>query len=465
MSNRREKFRAWVARNAKTFDLFPDYAKAVYEAWQDYLWKALLVAPIIVWWLVASPPIIPSPPMYLVLVAFAWAFLIATYYTWRKERIRLRPKLEFAPDVYRERKEAYTVNTHTPYQVEYVQVLPRCSTDSPVENCRGRLLRVQKWNGHGWEPSGLTETRDLIWSWHDSQPILLEPGIDQRLNLFAVTRNDVVLEATPRISGVFTIDQDFLLDVIVTGKDCKPITISVVARMGRHSPPIAPDDSTPMPFVVSVYSPTNEITSPKLQKPKSRSPYISGELGFFDSMVNMEIAQRAFLKGMDRITQTHVGLTSRIKDHTAAMEKIKLSGRDVFAKMRKESLAAAQSTNDASNEFEEILPELAESASVYFEGQLQLVNRADAANPEQRTQLERLSGIVGNLRKSNAGARDSQTFYLNALAGSKGFSGELDAALVRMSDKVTEIIQISNNVETRCDAIIAAIKTKLAVAS
>ena len=205
-------------------------------------------------------------------------------------------------------------------------------------------------------------------------------------------------------------------------------------------------------------------TSPKFRKPKPKSPYISGE-GFFDSMVNMQIAQKAFLKAMDRITQTHIGLTSKINNHTAAIEKIKRSGRDVFARMRRESLGAAQSTNDASNEFEKVLPELAESASVYFDGQLQLVSRADATNPGQRVQLEKLCEVVGNLRKTNAGARDSHTFYLNTLAGAKGFAGELDTAVVRMSEKVTETIQIANDVETRCDAIIAAIESKLAKAA
>jgi hypothetical protein len=70
---------AWLKRRSKTLDLLPQYNGAVYSSWHDYLWGATPVAPIIVWWMLGSPP------MWIVALAFAWAFLIAGYYTWRKE--------------------------------------------------------------------------------------------------------------------------------------------------------------------------------------------------------------------------------------------------------------------------------------------------------------------------------------------------------------------------------------------
>jgi hypothetical protein len=130
-------------------------------------------------------------------------------------------------------------------------------------------------------------------------------------------------------------------------------------------------------------------TSPRQRVPKSR--YISGELGWIDKMVNMESAQKVFLNLLAKIAQTQGELTPRIKRHTAAIEKIKRSGRKVFSRMRKEAQKAARSTIDAASVYEEIIPELAESVSFYFDGQLLAVDRTNATNPQERGQLERTS--------------------------------------------------------------------------
>jgi hypothetical protein len=126
----------WIERHAKTFDLFPEYAKAVYQRWNEYFFEALVLAPIVVWWMFGSPP------MWLIVWAFIIALVVADYYTWRADYLRLLPKLEFAPQVFTEMNTALTINTHMPYTVQYIQLLPRCCTNAPVEQCRGRLLRV-----------------------------------------------------------------------------------------------------------------------------------------------------------------------------------------------------------------------------------------------------------------------------------------------------------------------------------
>jgi len=206
-------------------------------------------------------------------------------------------------------------------------------------------------------------------------------------------------------------------------------------------------------ILIFLFSPT----SPKQKK----SRYISGEIGFFDAMVNMESAHKAFMGVMSKISQTQVELNARIRGHTAAMGTIQQSGRNVFARMRKEAQRAARSTDAAATELEENLPELAESISFFFEGHLRLVGRANPADPGQREGLQTLKNAVASLRKSNAENRAAQTNFRKALEGPRGFSQDLNAAIDRMSEKIAKTISVLDDVETRCNAINTAIDSKL----
>ncbi len=167
----------------------------------------------------------------------------------------LPSKLEFVGQVFCTPTEAMTLNTGKRFQVIYVQLLPRCMAN-PVEQCRGRLLRVMKLklNGNKVEPTDLDEPLDLIWSNHSSDPITLEPSIDQRLNLLTITTNEVELQVNPKplkAHGVFVIDQDFRLDVVVTGKECAAIQASVKIRFGAQTI-FRTSQDLPLPFVVGI---------------------------------------------------------------------------------------------------------------------------------------------------------------------------------------------------------------------
>jgi hypothetical protein len=72
----------WYEQHAQTFDLFPDYIKAIYSRWHDYLWGAPLLAPIIVWYLLGHPP------MWVIGWTFVSALLVAGYYAWREEHLK-----------------------------------------------------------------------------------------------------------------------------------------------------------------------------------------------------------------------------------------------------------------------------------------------------------------------------------------------------------------------------------------
>jgi len=76
------ELRRWVAARSRTFDLFGDYIKAVYKRWNDYFWNALIIAPIVLWWMLGNPPV------WLVVSAFVWALLVAGYFAWREEHLK-----------------------------------------------------------------------------------------------------------------------------------------------------------------------------------------------------------------------------------------------------------------------------------------------------------------------------------------------------------------------------------------
>jgi hypothetical protein len=116
-------------KTGQNFDLFPEYAKAVYHRWNDYFFEPLLLSPVVLWWMLGSPPV------WLVTWAFVIALVVAGYYTWRADHLRLLPKLEFAPGVFVEIHERMENNP-----IAYVQVLPRPVTEGPVEQCEGHLL-------------------------------------------------------------------------------------------------------------------------------------------------------------------------------------------------------------------------------------------------------------------------------------------------------------------------------------
>jgi hypothetical protein len=236
----------WLKQRANTFDLFPDYLKAVYSRWHDYLWGALFVAPIIIWWMV------DTPPMSVIAWTFVFALVVAGYYAWRADHLRLLPKLAFTPEVFL-----------TPYStvhsvVHFCQVLPKCLTETVVEECQGYLLRVMKWEEDHWVSTALNEPLDLTWSFRvhalDNTALTLKPNVDQKLNIFSVDsfRVSLCVANEPLIAqSVFTPNDTFRFDIIVTAKECPPISISIKALIGEQT-----NDrfqrNLPLPVVVGI---------------------------------------------------------------------------------------------------------------------------------------------------------------------------------------------------------------------
>lgn len=123
----------------------------------------------------------------------------------------------------------------------YVQLLPKCLTDSPVDECQGHLLNVSKWDGNTWQPTEMNEPLFLNWSMHTDKPhlpITLHPDVPQRLNVLKVGRDDGrILPCTHvsplRFQDVFVNATDtFKFNVKVTAKHCEPVNVSLKIKLG-----------------------------------------------------------------------------------------------------------------------------------------------------------------------------------------------------------------------------------------
>jgi hypothetical protein len=224
------KSRQWFKRRFKEFDLLEQYFPLLFTRWQAALWGGSVLAVAFGWHFVTADW--PYPVKVTACIA---ALFFAGYYVWRVDHIRLMPKLEL-------------VSLHTPYtptnapnlQRKFVQLLVKCKTEGPLNDCGGQLLRVMKWSAfHGeWQPTQIDEMVDLLWSNLDVESTTLEPGADRRLNLFFIDTDRHII---PRVNQVpmrmilnFAPANIFRFDVRVAAKGCLPEFASVKATIGQN---------------------------------------------------------------------------------------------------------------------------------------------------------------------------------------------------------------------------------------
>jgi hypothetical protein len=224
------QFFHWFRKRVQTFELFPDYFDAIAQRWQDLLWGASVLAiAFSLWWFLGNPP------TWTIAVYLAGVMLVAGYYTWRADHVRLVPRFEI--------KNVCTEPTPTSDPKEsrvYIQVLPECLTEAPVNECQGHLVRVRKWsNADGWRETQINEPLDLAWSMHDASPLTLHPGVPQRLNVCWITNQGKITPDAPkgvplRAAEVFNTTDKFRFEIRVTAKNCPPVDAFVVLQMGRQ---------------------------------------------------------------------------------------------------------------------------------------------------------------------------------------------------------------------------------------
>jgi hypothetical protein len=228
--------RLWraVVRQFKTFDLLPEYFFSVKaEAW-NLAWGPGFIAVIFcLWWFERATPM----PTLNVALFLGAALVLAGYYLWRADHLRLVPKitLRFA----NEPPFVQTTPAATPGSEiilsRYWRVFPDCS--APVENCTGYLLKVFKEVDGRWEPTAFDEAVPLMWANRNfAGPTTIEPKIGPYLDVFYVdSLNKEIIPCTAirlhRAALVFREYATFRLDVHVTNS--APISLKV--RMDARS--------------------------------------------------------------------------------------------------------------------------------------------------------------------------------------------------------------------------------------
>ena len=184
----------WFKTRFQTFDLLPDYFRAVVRQWHEILWGASLAAvAFVLWWFLGNPS--PTIIAYYLVAVLA----VAGYFVWRSERIRLIPgikirgvKLQTTPvtrtwegrvdGLARERR----IDTRTLVQIEI-----ECLSENPVYECRGYLQRARRWSDekNEWEAS---ELRSLVLVWDNelTQEITQHRGVEKPLNIICIQHSD-----------------------------------------------------------------------------------------------------------------------------------------------------------------------------------------------------------------------------------------------------------------------------------
>ena len=206
------------------------YFTLVFTRWQAVLWGGSVLAVAFGWHFVTA-----DWPYPVKVTACVVALFFAGYYVWRADHIRLIPKLEVVAKAH---LQETPVEQGTERRI-FVQIEPKCLTDSPVTECLGHLLRVYKrWGNEEWELTEMNERILLEWSHYGSVPITLYPSGGQYLNIcWRTTSLNVIIPAcNPRPSRwreVFDSVGTFRFDVEITSRECSPVHASVMVNIDQ----------------------------------------------------------------------------------------------------------------------------------------------------------------------------------------------------------------------------------------
>jgi len=164
----------WLKSRIKTYDLFWEYFATLRRTWVDVAWGTGVPAVgFIIWWSLGNIP------QWAIALFFVWALIVAGYFSWRADHLRLMPKFEIREFCIQE------TPTEGLQRKVYIQLVPQCLTDASVKECQGNLLAVFKQivGDSEWAATSMDEPLHLEWSYRGSGPLTLKPGIAQRLNV------------------------------------------------------------------------------------------------------------------------------------------------------------------------------------------------------------------------------------------------------------------------------------------
>jgi hypothetical protein len=219
---------AFTKQKLRTLESFPEYLEAIIQGWNDLFFLSIPTLPFIAWWYLGDPP------MAIRIFVFIWVLVFAGYYAWRTDHLRLTPKMKFPDPPFCFHDQP----TDTNEERRYVQLLPECISDAPVQGCKGYLLRIMRWNGNGWSPTEYDHAMGLVWSFQkqfiEIETRSLHQGVDQRLNVMFVNNGfQFGVETAPQNYAIKALTGGiFRFDVRLVAKDSAPLDISLKVDLG-----------------------------------------------------------------------------------------------------------------------------------------------------------------------------------------------------------------------------------------
>jgi hypothetical protein len=126
--------------------------------------------------------IVGNPRAWINWAAVILALFVAGYYIWRADHLRLMPKLKITEARFQgtpvERNQMI-VDERT-----FIQLIPKCLTESPVYECMAYLQRLDRLTADNqWEETALD--RNVILNWGEDR-VVLHPGAEKPLNVFFI---------------------------------------------------------------------------------------------------------------------------------------------------------------------------------------------------------------------------------------------------------------------------------------
>jgi hypothetical protein len=223
----------WITKRFQEYDFFPDFIAAVIRQWQSLIWGETVIAAIFV-----AVYALSSPPKWVLGIWLVIAMLIACYFAWRVDHVRLMRKFDV-----NELQIKHAVSADRSRSI-WIQIIVNCLTDAPIENCHGHLLRVlhkfpadSGLDDSQWAETEMNESLKLNWSLTDVSSRLI-PGVPARLNVFSIHEFHIGFfqpDVMPKPLYMFqAMSQQgrYRFELRISGTDCEPIDVAVEAERG-----------------------------------------------------------------------------------------------------------------------------------------------------------------------------------------------------------------------------------------
>jgi len=188
--------RQWFKRRYQELDLLPEYSRLVFTRWQALLWGGSVLA--VLW---GAHFILGEWPSWINWTAITVALFFAGFYTWRADHVRLIPRLAVQNAVLQitpVTRQIFAMNgTQVSDEVldgrTFIQLAVKCLTEAPVDECKGHLVKVQRWSPskNDWESADFPPALVLGWdNSGDAQQITQHPGAEKPLNVAFIRHSD-----------------------------------------------------------------------------------------------------------------------------------------------------------------------------------------------------------------------------------------------------------------------------------